>query len=88
MEELMGSVVSIDFLLGTLMELPAEALSGEEGSEAIREFLIASACREVEAVGEEACRAATLLIRNVVDRMADDVQVVSQMSGAAGLPLC
>jgi hypothetical protein len=81
-EELMGSVVTIDFLLRTLMELPAEALPGEGGSEGIRELLIASACREVEPVGEDGCRAATTLLRNVIDRIADDVDVARQLTMA------
>jgi len=88
MEELMGSVVSIDFLLRTLMELPAESLSTGEGGEAIREFLIVSTCREVEAVGEDSCRAATALIRKVIDRMAADVEVASKLSEAAGQQPC
>lgn len=87
-EELMGSVVSIDFLLRTLMELPAEALPGDRGSEAIRELLIASACREVEAVGEESCRAATGLIRKVIDRIAGDVDAARQLSTAADQRPC
>jgi hypothetical protein len=87
-EELMGSVVTIDFLLRKLMELPAEALPGEGGSEAIREFLIASACREVESVGEEGCRAATALVRKVIDRIADDVHVAGQLVAAAGQKPC
>jgi hypothetical protein len=49
----------------------------------IRELLVASACREVEAVGEGACRAATALIRDVIDRIADEVEVASQLSTAA-----
>ena len=88
MEELMGSVVSIDFLLRTLMALPPGSLSPGEGGEAIREFLIASTCREVEAVGEDGCRAATALIRKVIDRIADDVHAASQLSEAAGQPPC
>lgn len=73
-EELMGAVVTIGFLLETLMALPAEALPGEGGSEGIRELLVASACREVEPVGEEGCRSATALLRKVVDGIADDVE--------------
>jgi len=60
-EELMGTVVAVDFVLQTLMDLPADALPGKDKSEAIREQLIASACYEVEAVGEELCRAAITL---------------------------
>jgi hypothetical protein len=48
----MGAVVAVDIVLQTLMGLPADALPGEEKSDAIRELLTASACREVEAVGE------------------------------------
>jgi hypothetical protein len=80
-EELMGSIVTLDFVLRTLMELPAEALHGEGEGEQIREFLIASACREVEAVGEEGCRAATALIQRVVDRIADDVPACRARTG-------
>ena len=78
----MGSVVTIGFLLETLMVLPAEALPGDGGSEGIRELLIASACREVEPVGEEGCRSATALLGKVVRRIADDVEAVRQLSMA------
>jgi hypothetical protein len=54
-EEMMGAVVAVDYLLRTLMDLPADALPGEDRAEAMREFLTASACSEVEAVGEGAC---------------------------------
>lgn len=84
----MGSAVALDFVLRTLMELPAEALRDEDRSEAIRELLIASACREVEAVGEEGCRAATALIRTVIDRISDDVHVAGQLSRVAGQRPC
>jgi hypothetical protein len=82
-EELMGSVVTIDFLLRALMELPAEVLPGDGGSEGVREMLIASACRGVEPVGEEGCRAATKLLRDVIDQIADDVDAARQLSMAA-----
>jgi hypothetical protein len=78
-EELMGTVVAVDFVLQTLMGLPADALPGEDRAEAIRELLTASACREVEAVGEEACRAAISLIEKVVDRIANDAEVVRDL---------
>jgi hypothetical protein len=80
-EELMGTVVAVDFVLQTLMGLPADALPGEDKAEAMRELLTASACREVEAVGEEACRAAITLIGKVVDRMADDARAASDHAG-------
>ncbi len=79
----MGAVVAVDFVLETLMDLPADVLPGEDKTEAIRELLTASACREVEAVGEEACRAATTLIEKVVDRIADDAQAAANLAGAA-----
>jgi predicted ThiF/HesA family dinucleotide-utilizing enzyme len=82
-EELMGAVVAVDFVLQTLMDLPADALPGENKAEAIRELLTASACREVEAVGEEACRAAIALIEKVVDRIADDASAAADLAGAA-----
>jgi len=82
-EELMGTVVAVDFVLQTLMDLPADALPGEDKTEAIRERLIASGCREVEAVGEEACRAAITLIEKVVDRIADDARTAADLAGAA-----
>jgi hypothetical protein len=88
MEELMGSVVSIDYLLRMLMAMPAEALPGDQGSDAIRGFLVASVCREVEVVGEEGCRAATALIRKVIDRIGDDVDVASQLAGTSGQLPC
>lgn len=87
-EELMGAVVAIDFVLTTLMDLPPDALPGEDRSEAIRELLTASACRDVEAVGEEACRAATALIETVIDRIADDACAVAQLGRAAGNRPC
>jgi hypothetical protein len=87
-EELMGAVVTADFVLQTLMDLPADALPGENRAEAMREFLTASASREVEAVGEEACRAATALIETVIDRIADDAQATAQLAGAAGQRPC
>lgn len=82
-EELMGVVVAVDFVLQTLMDLPADALPGEDKAEAMRELLTASACLEVEAVGEEACRAAITLIQKVVDRMADDARGTADLAGAA-----
>jgi hypothetical protein len=85
-EELMGAVVAVDFVLQTLMDLPADALPGEDRAEAMRELLTTSACREVEAVGEEACRAATALIETVIDRIADDAHAAAQFAGAAGRP--
>ncbi|HEX5984692.1 MAG TPA: hypothetical protein VFY69_10835 [Solirubrobacterales bacterium] len=81
-EELMGAVVTIDFVLQTLMGLPADALPGENKAEAMRELLTASAYREVEAIGEEACRAAITLIAKVVDRMADDARAAGELAGA------
>lgn len=84
----MGAVVSIDFVLNTLMELPPDALAGENGAEAIRELLTASTRREVEAVGEEACRAATALIEAVVSRMADDAHATAELAGAVGQRPC
>jgi hypothetical protein len=82
-EELMGAVVAVDFVLQTLMDLPADALPGEDKTEAMRELLTASACREVEAVGEEACRAAIKLIEKVVNRIADDAHATADLAGAA-----
>lgn len=77
----MGTVVAVDFVLQTLMGLPADALPGEDKAEAIRELLTTSACREVEAVGEEACRAAISLIEKVVDRIADDARALADLAG-------
>jgi hypothetical protein len=87
-EELMGAVVALDFVLRTLMDLPANALPGENKSEAIRKLLTASACREVEAVGEEACRTASALIQAVVDRIANEVHATAELSVAAGQRPC
>jgi hypothetical protein len=87
-EELMGAVVAVDFVLGTLMDLPADALPVADRTEAMRELLTASACREVEAVGEEACRAAITLIERVVDRMADDARAAADLAGAAHHRTC
>jgi hypothetical protein len=87
-EELMGAIVALDFALRTLMDLPADALPGENTSEAIRELLTASACREVEAVGEEACRAASALIQKVIDRIGDEVHATATLSGAVGQRPC
>ncbi len=84
----MGCVVALNFVLETLMGLPPDALPGDGGPEAIRELLTASTCREVEAVGEEACRAATALIEAVVDRIADDAQAAAQLAEAAGQRPC
>jgi acetamidase/formamidase len=81
-EELMGAVVTVDFVLQTLMALPADALPGEDKAEAMRELLIAGARREVEAVGEEACRAAITLIEKVVNRIADDARAAADLAGA------
>jgi predicted ThiF/HesA family dinucleotide-utilizing enzyme len=78
-EELMGTVVAVDFVLQTLMNLPADAVPGENRTEAIRELLTVSACREVEAVGEEVCRAAITLIEKVVGRMADDAHAAANL---------
>lgn len=77
----MGAVVAVDFVLQTLMDLPADALPGEDKTEAIRELLTASACHEVEAVGEEACRAAITLLEKVVDRIADDARATADLAG-------
>lgn len=87
-EELMGAVVAVDFVLRTLMDLPADALPGEDRTEAMRELLTASACREVEAVGEEACRAATALIETVIERIADDARAAAELAGVAGQRPC
>lgn len=87
-EELMGAVVAVDFVLGTLMDLPADVLPGEDRAEAMRELLTASAYREVEAVGEEACRAATALIQAVIDRMANDASAAGRLAEAAGQQPC
>ena len=84
----MGAVVAVDFVLCTLMDLPADALPGENRAEAIRELLTASAYRAVEAVGEDACRAATALVERVIDRMAEDAHSAEQLAGAAGQQLC
>ena len=84
----MGAVVAVDYVLQTLMSLPADALPGEGGAEGIRELLSASACHEVEVVGEEACRATIALVRAVVERIADNVQAATQLAGADGQPLC
>jgi hypothetical protein len=81
-QELMGAVVAVDFVLQTLMNLPADMLPGEDRAGAIRELLTASACREVEAVGEETCRTAITLIEKVVDRIADDVRDTADLAGA------
>lgn len=55
----------------------------EPGIRAISQELIASACHEVEAVGEELCRAAITLIEKVVDRIANDARAVTDLAGAA-----
>jgi hypothetical protein len=88
MEELMGSVVAIDFVLRTLMSLPAEVLPGDDKSEAIRELLTTSVYREATAVGEDACRAATALIQKVVERMSDDVDVAARLADASSQRAC
>ncbi len=87
-EELMGAVVAVDFVLRTLMDLSEDELPGEDRTEAIRELLTASACREVEEVGEEACRAATALVENVVERIAEDAFTAAQLAEAAGQRPC
>lgn len=87
-EELMGAVVAVDFVLQMLMDLPANALPGRGGAEGIRELLSASACHEVEVVGEEACRATTELLGAVIKRIADDAQATVQLAGADAEPLC
>ena len=50
--------------------------------------MTASVCKEVEAVGEEACRATTELLRAVIERIADDAHATAQMAGADEQPLC
>lgn len=84
----MGAVVAVDFVLQTLMDLPADALPGDDKAEAVRELLTASACREVELVGEETCRAAITLIAKVVDRMADDTRAAAGLAGATHYRTC
>ena len=84
----MGAVVAVDFVLQTLMGLPADALPGEGGADGIRELLTASACHQVGVVGEEACRAATELLRAVIERIADDAQATAQLAGADDQPFC
>ena len=83
----MGAVVAVDFVLQTLMDLPADALPGGGGAEGIRELLTASASRAVEAIGEEACRAATELVGAVIEQIADDAQSTAQLARADGPPL-
>jgi len=87
-EGLMGAVVAADFVLQTLMALPADALPGEDRAEAIRELLTASAYREVGPVGEEACRAATALLESVIDRIADDADALARLAGTSGQRHC
>ncbi|HET6997797.1 MAG TPA: hypothetical protein VFI03_04335 [Solirubrobacterales bacterium] len=87
-EELMGAVVAVDFVLQTLMNLPADALSGDNRAEAIRDLLTTSAYWEVEAIGEEACRAAIALIETVINRMADDARAVAELAEAASRRPC
>jgi hypothetical protein len=58
-----------------------DSAQGEEA--ALLQELIASACREVEAVGEGTCRAAITLIEEVVDRIADDARAAAELAGAA-----
>lgn len=84
----MGAVVAVDFVLQTLMSLPADVLPGENRAEAMREVLTASACREVELVGEDACRAAIALIEKVVDRMADDAGATADLAKATHHRTC
>ena len=78
----MGAVVAVDFVLQTLMDLPPDALPSENRAEAMRELLAASACREVEAVGEETCRAAITLIEKVIDQIANDARSAADLAGA------
>ncbi len=87
-EELMGAVVALSFVLQMLIELPAEALPGEDRAEAMRELLTASACREVEGVGEEPCRATTALIEAVVARIADDASATAELARASAERPC
>jgi hypothetical protein len=87
-EELMGTVVAVDFVLQTLMDLPADVLPGEDRTEAMREMLTASACREVEAIGEEACQTAITLIEKVVNRIADDARAAADLAGVAPHRTC
>lgn len=84
----MGAVVAVNFIIETLLDLPADALPGEDSSEAMRDFLVASTRREVEAVGEDACRAAAALIEAVIARMADDAIATAELAGMAGERLC
>ncbi len=84
----MGAVVAVNFVLETLMDMPADALPKGGGVEGIRELLSASACHEVEAVGEEACRATIELLRAVIGRVADDALTIAQLAGADGQPSC
>jgi len=88
MEQLMGSVVTIDFVLRTLMDLPADVLPDEDRADAMRELLTSSVCHEVTIVGEDMCRAATGLIERVTDRMANDVDAAARMADAAGQRPC
>lgn len=87
-EELMASVIAVDYVLTTLMAVPEEVLPGENRAEAIREMLSSSACREVEAVGEEACRTAIALVAAVIDRIADDARALSDLAEAVGQRPC
>lgn len=87
-EELMGAVVALDFVLQRLCDLPADAFPGEDRVKAIRELLVASASQEVEAVGEDACRRATALIEAVVNRIADDTDATTQLTELAARRPC
>lgn len=84
----MGAVVAVDFVLQTLMDLPADALPGEDKAEGIREQLTDSASHEVEAVGEATCRAAITLIEKVVGRMADDAHAAGELAEATHHRTC
>lgn len=84
----MGAVVSVDFVLRTLMDLPPGSLPGDDGHEAVRALLIASTARAVGEVGEDACRTAAALIGAVVERMADDAEAAAKLAEAAGQQPC
>lgn len=58
-------------------------IPGEEKTAAVRELPTASACREVEAVGEGTRRAAGALIEKVADRIADDARAAADLAEAA-----
>lgn len=84
-EELLRSGLGLLDLLGSLLEeMPPDAFPGEDSGEVLIE-MVAGTCRPaLAAAGEAECRAATLLIRTVWERVMADLRAAVALNEPQG----